>query len=125
MLTVLGLNVKLPPGPTATSTVVLVADGTPFKSGWPFSSKIVIGAAASSLCGLVLARLSPDSARTKNTIPKMIAVQKINRAAFNLFIRVTPFMRARGFIHEYPTARLRTAIQRQQYAQEVRKRQAE
>src|SRR5215471_13603349 len=72
MLTVLGLNVKPPPGPTATSTVVLVAEGTPLTSGWPFSSKIVIGAAASSLCGLVLARLSPDSARTKNTTPKII-----------------------------------------------------
>ena len=36
MLTVLGLNVKLPPGATVTSTIVLVADGTPFTAGWPF-----------------------------------------------------------------------------------------
>jgi hypothetical protein len=34
MLTVLGENEK--PGPTCTSTIVLVADGTPFTAGWPF-----------------------------------------------------------------------------------------
>src|ERR1700757_244518 len=43
----------------------------------------------------VIVRLSPDSARTKNTTPKMIVVQKIGRAACNLFIRVTSFIRAR------------------------------
>jgi len=36
MLTVLGLNVRVPPGATVTSTIVLVADGTPFTAGWPF-----------------------------------------------------------------------------------------
>ena len=36
MLTVLGLNVRLPPGATVTSTIVLVADGTPLTAGWPF-----------------------------------------------------------------------------------------
>ena len=34
MLTVSGLNVK--PGPTATSTIWLVADGTPLTAGRPF-----------------------------------------------------------------------------------------
>jgi hypothetical protein len=34
ILTVLGLNAK--PGPTITSTVVLVADGTPLTAGRPF-----------------------------------------------------------------------------------------
>jgi len=36
MLTVLGSNVKVPPGATVTSTVVLVADGTPLTAGRPF-----------------------------------------------------------------------------------------
>ena len=36
MLTVLGLNVNVPPGATVTSTVVLVADGIPLTAGWPF-----------------------------------------------------------------------------------------
>ena len=36
MLTVLGLNVSVPPGATVTSTVVLVADGAPLTAGWPF-----------------------------------------------------------------------------------------
>ena len=35
ILTVSGTNTK-PPCPTATSTVVLVADGTPLTTGWPF-----------------------------------------------------------------------------------------
>ena len=90
ILTVLGSNTKLPPGATVTSTIVLVADGTPFTSGWPFSSKIVIGATASSFCGCVLARLSPDSARTRNVIVKMIASQKMNRpAVLNFFMVLT------------------------------------
>jgi hypothetical protein len=38
MFTVSGLNEK--PGPTITSTIVVVADGTPFTAGWPFSSTI-------------------------------------------------------------------------------------
>jgi hypothetical protein len=33
MLTVLGLNVNVPPGATVTSTIVLVADRTPFTAG--------------------------------------------------------------------------------------------
>ena len=36
MLTALGSNVKPPPGPTATSTIWLVADGTPLTAGRPF-----------------------------------------------------------------------------------------
>jgi hypothetical protein len=86
MLTVLGSNTNIKFGPTATSTIVLVAEGTPLTAGWPFSSKIVIGAAASSLCAGVLARLSPDSARTKNTTANMVASQKNVRTAFDLFI---------------------------------------
>jgi len=36
MLTVLGLNVSVPPGATVTSTIVLFLDGTPFTAAWPF-----------------------------------------------------------------------------------------
>ncbi len=36
ILTVLGSNVKFAPGATVTSTVVLVADGTPLTAGRPF-----------------------------------------------------------------------------------------
>src|ERR1043166_3089280 len=36
MLTVLGLNVSVPPGATVTSTIVPVAEGTPLTAGWPF-----------------------------------------------------------------------------------------
>jgi len=39
-------------------------------------------------------RLSPDSARTKNTMANMVASQKTGRIAFDLFILVTPFLRA-------------------------------
>jgi hypothetical protein len=42
----------------------------------------------------VLVRLSPDSARTKNTMAKMAASQKTGRNAFDLFMLVTPFLRA-------------------------------
>ena len=34
MLTVLGSNTK--PGPTVTSTIAPLGDGTPFTAGWPF-----------------------------------------------------------------------------------------
>jgi hypothetical protein len=34
----------------------------------------------------IVVRLSADSARIKNTIPNMTAIQKIDRAAFDLFI---------------------------------------
>jgi hypothetical protein len=36
MFTVLGLNVSVPPGPTVTSTIVLVADAAPLTAGRPF-----------------------------------------------------------------------------------------
>ena len=36
MFSVLGLNVSIPPGPTVTSTIVLVADGAPLTAGRPF-----------------------------------------------------------------------------------------
>jgi len=36
MLTVLGLNVSVPPCATITSTIVLVADGAPLTAGRPF-----------------------------------------------------------------------------------------
>jgi hypothetical protein len=50
----------------------------------------VIGATASSFCGCILARLSPDSARTRNVIVKMIASQKMNRpAVLNFFMVLT------------------------------------
>src|SRR6266436_8818336 len=39
MLTVSGTNWKPFPPPTVTSTMVLVADGTPLIAGWPFWSK--------------------------------------------------------------------------------------
>ncbi len=36
MLTVLGLNVSVPPGATITSTIVLVGDRAPLTAGRPF-----------------------------------------------------------------------------------------
>src|SRR6266487_827760 len=42
----------------------------------------------------ILVRLSPDSARTKNAITKIIASQKIPRTAFNLFILLFLLLRA-------------------------------
>jgi hypothetical protein len=48
-----------------------------------------------ALCRLgMLARFSPDSARTKKPIARMAVTQKINRAAFDIFIRVLVFLRA-------------------------------
>jgi hypothetical protein len=41
-----------------------------------------------------LVRLSPDSARTKNTMANTMVSQKIARTAFDLFILVTPLLRA-------------------------------
>src|SRR6266581_2353884 len=52
------------------------------------------GAAARAFCGDILVRLSPDSARTKNTIANMVASQKIGLTAFDLVIFFTPFLRA-------------------------------
>jgi hypothetical protein len=39
-------------------------------------------------CGGALVRLLPDSARTKNPTARMAVTQKIDRAAFDIFIRV-------------------------------------
>jgi hypothetical protein len=47
-------------------------------------------------------RLSPDSARTKNTMANMVASQKIDRIAFDFFIFFTPFLRASVRIFLYP-----------------------
>jgi hypothetical protein len=54
---------------------------------------VIVGAAV-SFCARVLGRLSPDSARTKNMMANVVASQKISRNAFDLFILVTPFLRA-------------------------------
>src|SRR5437016_5670786 len=52
-------------------------------------------AVACSFCGITLVRLSPDSARTKNTMANMIPSQKIARTALDFFILfLTPFLRA-------------------------------
>jgi hypothetical protein len=42
----------------------------------------------------MLACFSPDSARAKNPIAEMAVTQKINRAAFDIFIRVFVSLRA-------------------------------
>jgi hypothetical protein len=42
----------------------------------------------------IFVRLSPDSARTKNTIANIIASQKIARTAFDLFIVLFLLLRA-------------------------------
>src|SRR5947209_19371425 len=51
-------------------------------------------AVACSFCGITLVRLSPDSARTKNTIANIIPSQKIARTAFDLFIVLFLLLRA-------------------------------
>jgi hypothetical protein len=43
-----------------------------------------------SLLGM-LAGFSPDSARTKKTKAKFAAIQKVNRARFDIFIKVFLF----------------------------------
>jgi hypothetical protein len=53
-----------------------------------------MGARGALFVSCILVRLSPDSARTKNTMAKMVASQKTGRTAFDLFILVTPFLRA-------------------------------
>src|SRR5205823_8730475 len=55
----------------------------------------------------ILVRLSPDSARTKNAITKIIASQKIPRTAFNLFIVL--FLRLRASVLDFRSHRDRTA----------------
>jgi hypothetical protein len=121
MLTVLGENVNPPPGATVTSTIVLVADGTPFTSGWPFSSTMVIGA-IESFCGRAVVRLSPDSARTKKTMANVVASQKATRPAFDFFILVTPFLRASIAHVVASNRRRRCAVQRQRYCAQPFKR---
>jgi hypothetical protein len=73
----------------------------------------VIGGAAVSFCADVLARLSPDSARTKNTMANMIAIQKTGRTAFDLFILVTPLLRASVPCLLISNRRRRSSVQRQ------------
>jgi hypothetical protein len=101
MFTVSGTNWKPFPPPTITSTIVLVADGTPLTAGWPLWSTIRIGAPGAVFVWRILMRLSPDSARTKNTMANIIPSQKISRTAFDLFIFFTPFLRAsvRDFLY--------------------------
>ncbi|PYL05353.1 MAG: hypothetical protein DME31_00570 [Verrucomicrobia bacterium] len=51
----------------------------------------MIAGAAVSFCARALARLSPDSARTKNTTANTVASQKIGRTAFDLVILLLLF----------------------------------
>jgi hypothetical protein len=54
-----------------------------------------MGAASGALIeGGALVRLSPDSARTKNTMAKMAANPKDDRTTFDLFMLVLLFLRA-------------------------------
>jgi hypothetical protein len=50
-----------------------------------------MGAAASCFCSGMLACLSPDSARAKNPVEPKTATQKINLAAFDLFMLLVLF----------------------------------
>jgi len=52
---------------------------------------MAIGAPASCFCSGMLARLSPDSARAKNPVPMRTASQKINLAAFDIFMLLILF----------------------------------
>jgi hypothetical protein len=95
MLTVLGSNVNVPPGATVTSKIVPVSDGTPFTAGWPFWSTIRMNPCGALFVRGILARLSPDSARTKNTIANIVASQKVSRTtAFNRFMILFLLLRA-------------------------------
>jgi hypothetical protein len=94
MLTGFGVKVKVPPGPTITSTIVLVADGTPLTAGWPFWSTMRMGAGAALFAWGMLARLSPDSALTKNAMANIVASQKVARTAFDLFMILLLLLRA-------------------------------
>jgi hypothetical protein len=53
-----------------------------------------MGARGALIVWGALVRLSPDSARTKNTMANVVTSQKIPRTAFDLFILVTPLLRA-------------------------------
>ena len=81
-----GENVN--PGPTITSTIWLVAEGTPLIAGRPFLSTMRKGAL---LVFAIFARFSLHSARTRIPIAKMAASQKINRAALDIFILLVFF----------------------------------
>jgi hypothetical protein len=94
MLTGFGVNVKVPPGPTVTSKIALVADGTPLTAGWPFWSTMRMGAGAALLAWGMLVCLSPDSARTKNAMANIVASQKVARTAFDLFMILLLLLRA-------------------------------
>jgi hypothetical protein len=72
--------------------MVLVADGTPVVTGWPFSSTIRSGDALLVLG--ILARCSPDSARTKNPVATKTATQRINLTAFDIFMLLILFCAA-------------------------------
>src|SRR5205809_3707213 len=61
----------------------------------------------------ILVRLSPDSARTKNAITKIIARQKIPRTAFNLFILL--FLLLRASVLDFHSHRDRTAADALQF----------
>jgi hypothetical protein len=58
-------------------------------AGWPFWSTMRMGAAALFAWGM-LARLSPDSALTKNAMANTAASQKVVRTTFDLFMIFTP-----------------------------------
>src|SRR5207237_8485269 len=49
-----------------------------------------MGASGALFVSGILMRLSPDSARTKNTMANIIPSQKIARTAFDLFMLVIP-----------------------------------
>src|SRR5438034_11733717 len=53
-----------------------------------------MGAPKCCFCSDMLARLSPDSACAKNPVATKTATQKINLAAFDIFIRVLVSLRA-------------------------------
>jgi hypothetical protein len=92
ILTVLGSNVSVPPGATVTSTIVLVADGTPLITGWPFWSTIRSGDALLVLG--ILARCSPASIRTRDPVPTRTDTQRINLPAFDIFMFLILFCAA-------------------------------
>jgi len=53
-----------------------------------------MGAGAALLAWGTLARLSPDSARTKNAMANIVASQKVTRTAFDLFMILLLRLRA-------------------------------
>ena len=90
MLTVSGSNVNDPPGPTVTSTIWPVGRWNATHS-W-LAVLIDICAWWRAVCSRsIFARLSPDSARTKNPSAKMAVTQKIKRAPLDIFILLVLF----------------------------------